>query len=155
MRVWRVVLMLVVFLLLTSGQFMQMIDQAYAVCCNIYKPPCTRWSALVYGSAELSGAVADVTSHKAIIKSDKGYSKEVVVSEAVWEDFKHEKVNKDYGFSVLSIVNNELVLVAFVSANRDHQPPAAVDKPFVGAGQVVERYNKEFEEVATPPGSKH
>ena len=147
MRVYRVVPMLVLFLLLTSGQSMQMIEQAYAICCNIWKPPCTRWSGMVYGSAEMLGTVATTPMFR--ITDDKGFSRDIKASQDIVDDFIHENIKKDYGFSIVNTGTGEPMLIAFVPVDKEHKRPN--DQSIQGAGGVIKDFNKLFEDGANPP----
>ena len=149
MRVYKVVPMLVLFLLLTSGQSMQMIEQAYAACCNIWKPGCRSWSGMVYGSAEMLGTVATAPMFR--ITDDKGFSRDIKASQDVVDEFINEKIKKDYGFSIVNSGTGEPMLIAFVPVAKDHKQPN--EQSIQGAGGVVKDYNKLFEEGAKPPVS--
>lgn len=152
MRVYKVVPLLVLFLLLTSGQSMQMIEQAYALCCPIWKKGCVTWQGLVYGSAEKLGTVSDGPRFR--IRDDKGFTMDIKGSQAIADEFDKEFIEKrkkiDYGFSIVSSATGEPVLIAFVPVDpTNHNPPE--DKTLKGAGGAVQVQNKLFEEFATPP----
>ena len=150
MRVYKVVPMLVLFLLLTSGQSMQLIEQAYAVCCPVWLKGCVTWHSLVYGSAEMLGTVGP--SPMVRIRDDKGFSRDIKASQAIVDAFKTDSITIDFGFSIVSAASGEPVLIAFVPVTKDHKQPQ--DKTLQGAGGVVAAYNKEFEDGANPPPSQ-
>ena len=150
MRVLRFVPMFIVFVLVVVTQSILTSDQIYAGCCNIYKPPCTSWSGLVYGSAEMLGTVGPSGMFR--IKDNNGFFKDFKASQDVIDEFKNEGISIDYGFSILKHVNGELTLIAFVPANRDHKPTVS-DKTGENAVQIVKFYNKLFEDNAQKPTS--
>jgi hypothetical protein len=143
--------MLVLFLLLTSGQSMQMIEQAYATCCPVWLKGCITWHGLVYGSAEMLGTVGP--SPMVRIRDDKGFSRDIKASQAIVDAFKTENITIDYGFSIVSAASGEPVLIGFAPVTKDHKQPQ--DKTLRGAGGVVADYNKEFEVGANPPPNKN
>jgi len=137
MRVYRLVPMLVVLLLLTAGQSVQMIDWAYAACCNIWKPGCVSWSALVYGRIVIQDS-------KAIISIDKKEGYKVEVSQDVVKAFKEANLTSAYGFIVLSGTGTkekvEVTVTAFVPAHPEKHDST------IGAEKAVKIYNKRFED---------
>ncbi|HKC93498.1 MAG TPA: hypothetical protein VKB81_05700 [Nitrospira sp.] len=153
MRRYKFIPLLSLFLLLSGGQSVLVIDQTEAGCCNIYNPACVSWSGLVYGSSEILGTVANPGMFR--IKNDKGFFLDVKASQDVIDEFQkefqNEKIKIDFGFSVLKRVKGELTLIAFVPADRDHHNPTTLDKTQEGAARVVNVYNTLFEQAAKPP----
>ena len=139
MRAYRVLPLLVLFLLLTSGQSLQLVERAYAACCPIWKQGCTNWSGMVYGSAELLPTVADTPTPMFRITDDKGFTKDIKGSQQVADEFRNQFPNQpkiDYGFSIVNTATGEPMLIAFVPVDRNnHKPPT--DKTINGAGGAV------------------
>jgi hypothetical protein len=147
-----------VLLLVMSGGFTILgVNQAYASCCNPWRPlpNCTKYSAMVFGSAKPLNE--DGTTF--LIKDDKGFFKELKASQDFIDQYNQFKMIKEKetsngktavkelnGFSILNTnESDELMLIAFVPSTLDHQ------STHLGAGASAKRYNKLFEQVASPP----
>lgn len=81
------------------------------------------------------------------IENDKGFHKDVRVSQDVQNEFEKDGITSDYGFSIVNRGSGEVTLIAFVPVDKDHKVQGA-DKTREGAARVVNRYNDMFEEVA-------
>lgn len=137
MRVLRLVPILVLFLLLSGGQSMQ-IERAYAACCPIPRCPCC-WSYMIYGSITM------LENGKASISTGKASTTVVDVSQRIQDAFKEEKITQDFGFIVLDgdMSQQQAQVVAFVAADRNKHNPSVNDKG--SAQSVVNFYNQAFE----------
>jgi len=150
MRALKVLPVLVLFLLLTSGQSLQMVERAYAACCNIWIKGCVSWHGMVYGSTELLFAKGTPMFR---LTDDKGFMKDIKGSQEMVDEFISEFPGDskiDYGFAIVSSSTGEPVLVAFVPVDpKNHKKPSDTTLP--GAGGAVQAQNKLFEEVAQRP----
>jgi hypothetical protein len=151
----KLVSIFILFLVMLGGQTILTVNHADAGCCNIYKPipGCTRYYAMVFGSAKPLNDEGTAF----LIKDDKGFYKEVQASQDFIEQYK--KNREDYatdgknnekvlnGFSILNTdtETDEVMLIAFVPGTLDHK------KHSQGPGAIARRYNKLFEEVAQAP----
>lgn len=147
-----------VLLLVMSGGFTILgVNQAYASCCNPWRPlpNCTKYSAMVFGSAKPLNE--DGTTF--LIKDDKGFYKEFKASQEFTEQYNQHKTAMEKeaaegkntekevkGFSILNTNEaDEIVLIAFVPGTFNHRDN------HLGPGAITKRYNKLFESVASAP----
>ena len=144
MRVLRLVPMFVLFLVLSGGQTILMLDETNAACCNIYKPGCTSWSGLVYGTLEIQKDGAKVTT-------ESGASKVLALAQDVRKEFSDEKIDNDYGFIVVSPATGTPTIIAFVPIDMNHTKKEDKDNPkkeLRNAAQALKEYNQLFEMFA-------
>jgi hypothetical protein len=143
MRLLRLVRLFVIFLILSGGLTTLVIDQADAACCNPWsRPGCTSWwSFMVHGSLYR----IDEEGTKFLIKDEEGFSREVIASKEVADAFRTEGIKKDYGFSILNKIGEDVVLIGFVPNSPDH------GKPNWKTNAIIARYNKNFRNGAQKP----
>lgn len=147
MRGWRLVPIFALFMVLSGGQTMLMVNQAEAACCNpLTNPRCPAWwTSMVHGSVEQT----DQESTKFRILDDDGYYREITASQEVADAFKREGIKKDYGFSILAKRGEEVMLIAFVPNSPNHGKA-----PNKSVSAIVADYNKSFQKGAHKTGLK-
>jgi hypothetical protein len=157
MKLVKLVSTLVLFLVMSGSQTILMINTADAGCCNIFHPVpgCTRYYAMVFGSAKPLNDEGTAF----LIKDDKGFYREVKASQDFIEQYKKNREedatdgkNKEKALNGFSILNtdtetSEVMLIAFVPSTLDHKNTT------LGPGAITRRYNNLFEKVATAPTS--
>jgi hypothetical protein len=135
MRKRRLIPFLSLFMLLSSGQSMQMIERANAAC-----PPWPRccWQGIVTGTATVTNSKARLTTDK--LEKD-GLFLDVEVSQEMLDAFTEEKLlgQPVHGFIILT----KLKMVGFVPTTRDHKKEDKTIPP----EKALNFYNKQFEEV--------
>ena len=142
MRMYRVVPMLVLFLLLSGGQSIQMIERANAGCLSF---PWCCWSWIVAGDATVTNPKATITTKEL---ERLGKSLTVEVSQEMLNAFKEEGLlgKPVSGFIILAGPKKgsndmTITMTGFAPTTREH----GIQDKSIPPQEALKKYNEDFE----------
>lgn len=135
------------FLVMSSGQTILLVDRAEARICNPYRleppPPCTQGYYLVYGSVK---KIDQKKGNTFRIRVDNEIL-DIKANQDVAHIFKNKKMQEKEvsGFGILTKKGKHIELIAFIPNSPNTEDTT---QPLDSVGAVIEQYNKEFKKFA-------